>query len=197
MKSLHQKLKRYGFFALAVFLIILLLLPIARSAIARMQAPHPQIILTLGGGPEREEFTAQFAQNHPTLDIWVSSGIPAEQAYTIFKAANIPEERIHLDYRAIDTVTNFTTLVADFEQRGIQHLYLITSEEHITRAKAIATIVLGSQGITFTPVSFISKFPSEESIFRVIRDCGRALFWVVTGRTGASLNPRVSSLSRK
>lgn len=56
------------------------------------------------------------------------------------------------------------------------------------RAKAIATIILGSQGIAFTPLAVPSSRP-QESIIRIIRDIARALLWIFTGRTGASLNP--------
>ncbi|MEA5575046.1 YdcF family protein [Anabaena sp. UHCC 0451] len=186
MKKLR---KRYWFLALIGFLMVFIgIIPI-RIAIASYQAPYPQAILTLGGDPSRETFTAKFAQEHPHLDIWVSSGTPPDQALAIFENGSISTNRIHLDYRAVDTVTNFTTLVHDFQKRHIQHIYLITSDFHLPRSKTIATIVLGSQGITFTPISIPSEQPSE-SIFRIVRDGGRSLLWIVSGRTGASLNPR-------
>lgn len=191
MKRLQQKLKKYGIVTLVTIILMLLSLIPLRIAIASYQAPHPQAILTLGGGVDREEFTAKFAQNHPNLDIWVSSGIPPESASAIFRNADIPKNRLHLDYRAVDTVTNFTTLVADFQQRQIHHVYLITSDFHIPRAKAIATVVFGSQGITFTPVPIPSNQP-RESMLRIVRDTGRSLMWIVSGRTGASLNPNLN-----
>jgi hypothetical protein len=92
-------------------------------------------------------------------------------------------------------VTNFTSLVKDFKQRKYHHLYLITSDFHMARAKAIATFVLGSQGIAFTPVSIPSRQPPE-SWFHILRDSGRALLWIVTGRTGASLNPHKDFTSK-
>ena len=111
--------------------------------------------------PNREEFTAQFAQKHPFLDIWTSSGnMPRGNPWHL-QNCGYPSDRLHLDYRATDTVTNFTTLVSDFKQRRIQHLYLITSDFHMPRAKAIATIVLGSHGIIFTPVSISSSSPEN------------------------------------
>lgn len=155
-------------------------------AIAKIQAPQPQAIFTLGGDPVREEFAVQLAQWYPSLDIWISSGPNPKETQEIFQAAGIPLTRVHIDLRAVDTVTNFTSLVADFKQRHLQHLYLITSDYHMTRAKAIATIVLGSQGITFTPVS-VSSARHQESTFQLLRDMGRSLLWIVTGRTGASL----------
>ncbi|MCM0594146.1 MAG: YdcF family protein [Gloeotrichia echinulata IR180] len=191
MKLLDQRLKKYGIFTLLTIIFVFLSLIPTRIAIASFQAPHPQAILTLGGSPDREEFTAEFAQNHPSLDIWVSSGQPPDSARAIFSKAYIPKSRLHLDYRAVDTVTNFTSLVADFQERQIHHVYLITSNFHMPRAKAIATLVLGSQGITFTPVSIPSQKP-RESMLRIVRDSGRSLLWIVSGRTGASLNPRLN-----
>lgn len=155
-------------------------------AIALYLAPAPQAILTLGGRTNREEFTAEFAKTHPNLDIWVSSGMEASKAKVFFAAAGIPESRVNFDYRAVDTVTNFTTLVNDFKQRHIRHLYLITSDYHMPRAKAIATIVLGSRGIAFTPVT-VPSYQIPETGWRIGRDVLRSLCWLVTNRTGASL----------
>ena len=181
--------KKRWIFSLVSFLAILLIsiIPV-RLFIAHYQAPYPQAIFTLGGCSDREHFTAQFAQAHPSLEIWVSSGSPPNLAREIFRTVGISDQRVHLDYRATDTVTNFTSLVKDFKSQNIQHLYLITSDFHIPRAKTIATFVLGSQGITFTSISIPSNKP-RESLLRIIRDGGRSLVWMITGRTGASLNP--------
>lgn len=160
-----------------------------RLAIAQRLAPEPQAILTLGGGSQREIFTAQFAQQHPQLPIWVSSGIRKSEAKLIFQNANIPEDRVILDYRAVDTVTNFTTLVSDLQKSKIKHIYLITSDFHMPRSQAIATLVLGSRGITFTSVSIPTNQPPEPW-YEVLRDFGRGIVWLFTGRTGASLGSR-------
>lgn len=194
MKTFRRKRNGYRFliWLSCAFLLLLSIIPV-RLAIASYQAPEPQAIFTLGGGRDREEFTAQFAKYYPSLEIWVSSGIPSDLARPIFRAAGVPDSRVHLDSRAVDTVTNFTSLVADFKHRHFQHIFLITSDFHMPRAEAIATIVLGSQGITFTPVSIPSDKPIE-SEFHILRDIVRALLWLVTGRTGASLNPNLYAI---
>ncbi len=97
--------------------------------------------------------------------------------------------QLWLDGQAKDTVTNFTTLVEQLTQAHLQHLYLITSDYHMRRASAIAAIVLGSEGIGVTPVP-VSSHIEQESVWRVLRDCGRSIIWLITKRTGASLNPR-------
>ncbi len=196
MKTSHRLFQKYAILALTGFILTLLLMIPVRLAIAFHQAPQPQAILMLGGTAlgEREKFTAEFAQYFPSLDIWVSSGLPPNKARPIFQAAGIKDSRLHLDYRAVDTVTNFTSLIPDLHQSGIHHLFLITSDYHIPRAKAIATIVLGSQGIAFTPLSVPSRDPPEPQL-HILRDSGRALLWVLTGYTGAKLkNTRVDSL---
>lgn len=111
LQPVYQNLKEYRFLyvASAAFPLLLISSIILRLIIAYDQAPFPQAILTLGGSPVRPNFTAQFAQQHPALDIWVSSGLPPKQVRPIFRAANIPANRIHLDYQAVDTVTNFTS----------------------------------------------------------------------------------------
>jgi hypothetical protein len=68
-------MKKFLALALAAFLLIIISIIPLRLAIASYIAPQPQAIFTLGGGSIRETFTAQFAQKHPNLDIWVSSGI--------------------------------------------------------------------------------------------------------------------------
>lgn len=188
MKNFDRKRKKYRFFWLATALILVLIsiVPV-RLAIALHQTPLPQAILTLGGDPDREVFTAQFAQAHPALEIWISS--PPEKVFD-FQTVGISKTRVHIDRRAVDTVTNFTSLVKDFKSRKIQHLYLITSDYHILRAKAIATFILGSKGITFTPVSVPSE-RAPESWLRILRDITRAILWIFTGHTGARFNQQL------
>ncbi|HEY9698684.1 MAG TPA: YdcF family protein [Trichocoleus sp.] len=178
-------------FSLIGLLLLFSLIPV-RLAIAAYQVPRPQAILVLGGDPHREKAAAQIARSYSSLDVWVSSGSSPADIDSIFQAAAVPQSRIHLDYRATDTVTNFTTLVPELKQHQIQHLYLITSDFHMPRARAIATLILGSQGITFTPITVLSDEPQEPPL-STVRDVGRSLLWIVTGRTGANFGRLLES----
>lgn len=153
-----------------------------------MYFEQPDAILVLGGSPDREKFTAKFAHEHPKLPIWISSGSPREYSEWLFSEAGIDLNRVTLDYQAVDTVTNFTTLVDRLHEQGIRSVYLITSDYHMRRAQVIGEIVLGSRGIQIKPVSIPSN-QSEEPLSKAIRDGGRAILWITTGRTGASLAP--------
>ncbi|BAD78289.1 hypothetical protein syc0099_d [Synechococcus elongatus PCC 6301] len=140
----------------------------------------PQAIFVLGGDPQREQFAAELAQTHPDLPIWVSSGSNPEYAEWVFGQAGVPRSRLHLDYQATDTLSNFTSLADRFQQQGIQHVYLVTSDYHMRRALVIANIVFASRGITFEPVP-VPFDRASESWRKAIRDGGRAIIWVLLG----------------
>jgi uncharacterized SAM-binding protein YcdF (DUF218 family) len=147
----------------------------------------PQAVIVLGGSTknlEREKFTANFAKKYPNLPIWISGGSPPKSTRLVFAKAGVDSKRLHLDYEAVDTVTNFTTLVDELQSRGIKSVYLITSDFHMRRACVIGEIVLGSRGITFKPIS-VPSAQSPEPIEKSFRDGVRALLWVTTGYTGA------------
>ncbi|HAX80767.1 MAG TPA: hypothetical protein DCY88_34255 [Cyanobacteria bacterium UBA11372] len=152
---------------------------------------EPQAVLVLGGSTkhlERERFTVEFARQHPDLPIWVSGGSPNKRYIVRFFAKEgISPSRLYLDNRAVDTVTNFTTLADDLKARGINSVYLITSDYHMRRASIIGEIVLGSRGIVLKPVSVPSEKPPEP-VEKSVRDGARAILWVVTGRTGSTLS---------
>lgn len=183
--------RRYQFRKGVRWIVLALGMPIvgfipARLTIATVQAPEPQAILTLGGARYRESFTAELAQNNPSLDVWISSGLSEADARVIFGRVGVDFRRVHQDRAATDTVTNFTTMVDRLQQRRIQHVYLVTSDFHMPRAQAVATLILGSRGIRFTPITVPSQ-QEPESQLRIMRDVARSVSWIITGQTGAAL----------
>lgn len=171
--------------ALSVGLVIVGIIPV-RLAIASYESPLPQAIVTLGGNQSREYATAKLARNYPQMQVWISSGSLPKNTFKTFALMGASTERLHLDYSATDTVTNFTTILPQLQRQNIKHIYLVTSDYHMSRAQAIAAIVLGSHGIAFTPISVPSNMP-QESVSRILRDMGRSMFWIVTGRSGSEL----------
>ena len=178
--------KFYLFLGAIVFICSLIATIAINIAIALMQYPQPQAILCLGGDHKREALAAKLASQNSNLMIWVSSGSNNKITNKIFRNAGIPPNRYFLDNRATDTVTNFTTLVEDFKQHHIKHLYLITSNFHMLRARAIGTIILGSRGIAFTPMQVRTKHDREPTV-KILRDIGRSILWLFSGYTGANL----------
>lgn len=144
----------------------------------------PDAIFVLGGETEREKFAARLAGKHPKLPVWVSGGAPVGYAKKVFAKENVDLQRLHVDRNAVDTVTNFTTMVETLKQAKVKSVYLVTSDDHMSRSRLIGEIIFGSRGIAVKPVSFVSNRP-DESWQKVIRDGGRSIFWIFTGKTGA------------
>ena len=188
-----KRFRRYWLLGLTVLLTVWLSMIPIRIAIATHQAPIPQAMFILGGDPKREIAAAQIAAYYPDIKIWISSGELPTQTQAMFQKVGVTADRLNLDYKASDTVTNFTTLVLDLKTQDIQHVYLITSDFHMPRAKAIGTIVFGSRGIVFTPIAISSNRPAETT-YKMVRDIGRSLLWLATGRTGTRLRPLEESL---
>ncbi|WP_239651408.1 YdcF family protein [Neosynechococcus sphagnicola] len=104
-----------------------------------------------------------------------------------FSQAGIDARRLHLDYQAIDTVSNFTTLVNQLQAEGINSIYLITSDDHMQRARLVGEIILGSRGIEIRPLA-VASGRSPEPWEKTIRDGARAVLWLLTGHTGATFS---------
>lgn len=41
-------------------------------------------------------------------------------------------ERLRIDHRAVDTVSNFTTLAQDVKDGGFKHIAILTSKNHVS-----------------------------------------------------------------
>gem|GEM_PF-4069315 len=98
-----------------------------------------------------------------------------DQHQRILRRFGVLPSQLHLDGAATDTVTNFTTLVDDFVADNLHHVFLITSDYHMRRARVIASVVFGSRGVVVTPVVVVSGRDEDESLVRVVRDEGALL----------------------
>lgn len=188
MANRFQQWSVYSCIGIAAIMVVATSAVQLRLNIAKNISPHPKGILVLGGRNYREPAAAAFASQHPTLEIFVSSGLLPPQANEIFLSEGISLSRVHLDYQATDTVTNFTTLLATLQTKEIRHVYLMTSDFHMRRATAIAFWIFGSQGIAYTPVLVPSEEAPEPS-YKLVRDVTRSWLWVLTNRTGSGLDP--------
>ena len=153
--------------------------PYLKAAINHSPA---QLILVLGGDVDREHVGAGLA-NALGLPLVVSGGSNPEHAQWLIKKAGIPYGQAKLDYRPKDTLGNFTSTVDDLTLRGIRHVLLVTSEDHLPRAMAVGQVVAGSRGIRLTGIS-VSCAPAcvEEGASKRIVDSIRAFVWVITGK---------------
>ncbi|MEB3217216.1 MAG: YdcF family protein [Nostocales cyanobacterium 94392] len=172
MKIRFLKFNRVRLVWLVAALLLISFIPV-RISIAFQQAPTPQAIFVLGGDFERTKFAGEFWQSRKDLDVWVSDfRWNLDRHRRILKKFGVSEEQLHLDGAATDTVTNFTSLVDDFVADNLHHVFLITSDCHMRRARVIASVVLGSRGVVVTPVAVDSGRDEDEALVRVVRDEG-------------------------
>ena len=139
---------------------------------------QPKVIFILGGHEERQRFAAKLALKYTNSPLLISSGGPQKYLTKIFTNAGVNNNRIYLDYRAKDTVTNFVSLIKKLKIQKINSIYLVTSNNHISRAKIIGEIIFGTQGIILKPFPVPSNAPSEP-FEKLIRDGGRSLLWMI------------------
>jgi uncharacterized SAM-binding protein YcdF (DUF218 family) len=141
------------------------------------------MILVLGGDKDRELVAADLA-SRDGLPVVVSGGSNPEYAHWIFEEREgLPSRQVQLDYRARDTLSNFTSLVDDLQKARIRHALLVTSSDHMDRALLVGRIVAGSRGIHLTPVAVpCGQLCVRESRRKIWGDGLRAGLWVISGR---------------
>jgi len=144
--------------------------------------PQPQMILVLGGDVAREQVAAELARQRG-LPVVVSGGSNPEYAQWLFgQREGLPADQVLLDYRAQDTVSNFTSLVDDLRRARIRHALLVTSSDHMPRALLVGRLVAGSRGIHLTPVAVSCGGRCiEEPRTKLWRDGLRSVLWVLSG----------------
>jgi uncharacterized SAM-binding protein YcdF (DUF218 family) len=162
---------------------------IATLALVGLSAFHIQqareeplgAIVVLGGGIQRELAAARIARQIPYIPIIVSSGSPGHCTRHYFVDLHgIPPERLVMDFRAGDTLTNFTATLPELRARGVQRVLLVTSQGHLTRARTLAWIVWGSHGIAFD-IAAIAGEVEGESFLKTTLDAVRATGWLLIG----------------
>jgi uncharacterized SAM-binding protein YcdF (DUF218 family) len=99
------------------------------------------IILHLGGNPQRAYTAAELAQAFPDAKVVVSSELGDFQQ--IYNSYNISPERIMIDMEAWDTVTNFTHTYKLLQSMGCDRLFVVTDQFHTYRSMLIALCVWG------------------------------------------------------
>ena len=201
----------------ATGLLRLLSVPLALVRLARVllraRPEPPQCVLVLGGCKERELAAARMfgAAAVPSARMLLLSSGAASLAELQAAAAPAAAHTVLVDRRAVDTVTNFTTVARSLAAAGVTSVACATAREHCLRALAVGTLVLGAEGeclcglnVACLPVRpracvattglEASALPVDshealaEGWLRTLRDVGRALLWLLSGLHGGSLN---------
>ncbi len=151
----------------------------------------PQLILVLGGDVDREHIGVSLASKL-NLPLIVSGGSNPEHAEWLIKKSALDSWQVKFDYRAKDTLGNFTSIVDELLSKNINHIIVITSTDHLPRALIVGKIIAGSRGINLTsiPVSCANRC-KKESLEKIFIDLIRAVIWVTTGKDVKELTKQV------
>jgi uncharacterized SAM-binding protein YcdF (DUF218 family) len=136
-----------------------------------------QIILHLGGTPQRAETAARLAASMAGSIVVVSS--EGDGFYQWYDAAGIARERIIVDTAAWDTVTNFTHTYKLLKSLNCSRLYVVTSMFHCYRSMLIALACWGGRvPIVIVPHGIDTRESDERIAFA---DFARGLCWRIFG----------------
>lgn len=141
----------------------------------------PSAIVVLGGGIRREMLAARLAQHYPNLPIIISSGSPLPCVYRVFvEEQGVAWQRVKVDFRATDTLTNFTSLLPYLQSNQPRKVFMISSKGNFQRASILAWFIWGSRGIATEPV-LVDGVGNHESLLKTVADGMRAVVWVFLG----------------
>lgn len=141
-----------------------------------------EVILELGGNPSRIYRVIELAQQYPSAQIVISSEGSPDLVVGLLRGAGITDARFILDFKAWDTVTNFTHTLQLVRSYVPGTLYVVTDQFHMKRAMAIARAVYFLRGIKVVPVPYMGSEPHPPESGELIRyDQMRSWIWRLTG----------------
>ncbi|GAB1544124.1 hypothetical protein NUACC21_68000 [Scytonema sp. NUACC21] len=150
----------------------------------------------LGGSIKREIYVAQLARQHPQTPILISRGSPEPCLWLIFEQQAVDRmQNVWLEECAGSTFENLYYGIPILRGWGVHKVKLITSPTHLPRAKWMAQILFGAQGIWVeTEIVQEQGVPgNRESRLKTALDVTRCLLWA-----GLSpiIQPQCSSLKK-
>ncbi|GBF86176.1 YdcF family protein [Aphanothece sacrum] len=138
-------------------------------------------ILVLGGSIQREMYAATLASQSPDLPIIISQGSKEPCIWQIFQRQLAPNKKVWLEKCANSTFENFVFSVPLLHRWGVHKVKVITSGTHLPRAKWLAQIHLGAQGMA-VEIEIVKEWGvpgNRESTLKTQLDVARSLIWAV------------------
>lgn len=136
-------------------------------------------IFVLGGSIRREIYAARLAKQYPKLPILISQGSKDPCIWLIFQREKARLDRVWLEKCANSTFENFFFSTPLLKRWQVRKVKLVTSATHLPRAKYLADILLGAQGIAVEIETPQEKgVPgNNESSLKTRLDVTRSLIW--------------------
>lgn len=192
---LKRWLLRLGLLLLALWLTVLMgtLFQAARSPVDG--------ILVLGGSIQREIFVAQQRSSQVSsltnVPILISQGSPDPCIWLIFERETAAKDAVWLEKCAQSTFDNFRFSLPILKRWGTHHVRLVTSAQHLARARAMGRILLGAHGIWVEGVEVVEvgRPGNQESPLKTVLDVSRSVAWAVVSQVYEPRCPRMVALA--
>lgn len=180
----------YGFCLVLVIWLIFMTISLVSAASRPVDA-----FFVLGGSITREIYVAQDTKKHPQIPILISSGSPDPCVWLIFQRESADLSNVWLEKCANSTWENFLYGITILRHWGVKKVMLVTSPTHLPRAKWMAQILLGANGIWVEPKIVQERgIPgNRESWLKTSLDVTRSLFWAVFS---PMVQPKCSRVTR-
>ena len=140
------------------------------------------LILELGGNPARLYRVIELAHQYSDTKIIVSSEGSPDHVVGLLRGAGIPDDRFILDFKAWDTVTNFTETKQLLRGFNPAKIFIVTDNFHMRRAMKIANAVYWLSGISLIAEPYMGSEPHDPEPNALVRqDAFRAWLWRLIG----------------
>lgn len=196
MRNRFRVVRRRNLLGLGLFCIALLVCGWLLNNTLKLQAAASGSVdtfLVLGGSIRREIYVAELVKDYPETKVLISQGSPDPCILLIFQRKAAPMDHVWLEHCADSTFGNFYFNIPLLRWWGVRKVKLITSPTHLPRAKWMAQILLGAQGI-WVEVDTVEEqgIPgNEESLIKTGLDLTRSLIWAVLSQ---GIEPQCSQL---
>lgn len=136
-------------------------------------------LFVLGGSIRREIYVATEAKKYPHIPILISHGSPDPCVWLIFQRERTELQNVWLENCANSTWENFYYSLPILRRWEVHKVKLITSPTHLPRAKWMAQILLGANGIWVEPdIVQEQGIPANQEFWlKTGLDVTRSLLW--------------------
>lgn len=166
--------------AFGLYLILGCWLVVNTITILTASSQPADAFFVLGGSINREIRVAELAKQYPQTPILISHGSPDPCILYIFRRQAAQLQNVWLEKCADSTFENFYYGIPILRRWGVHKVKLITSGTHLPRAKWMAQILLGANGIwvelEIAPEQGVPG--NRESWLKTGLDVTRSLLWV-------------------
>jgi uncharacterized SAM-binding protein YcdF (DUF218 family) len=179
LKGRSRKLQLLQKLAFGLFLLLIFCLVFNTITLIYASSKVIDANFVLGGSIQREIYVADLARKNPEIPTLISQGSQDPCILLIFQKKGVNLKNIWLEKCADSTFGNFFYSLPILNKWKVRKVRLITSSSHLPRAKWMAQIILGANGIWVElDIAKEKGVPgNRESWIKTGMDLTRSIFW--------------------